>query len=103
MKETCSTESTSALDPVVLCLCGCGQGLAHRYRPGHDARHASALLREWRAASAVERVVVAERAARVLSPALMAKFRAGASLPGARRSFHKVIHRTCGLPVNQIA
>ena len=63
---------------VAHCRCGCGQEVTRRYRPGHDARHASALFREWEAASAPQRVSVVERASQVLSPALLAKF--GASV-----------------------
>jgi hypothetical protein len=28
------------------CLCGCGEPTARNYRPGHDARHVSQLVRE---------------------------------------------------------
>ena len=31
------------------CLCGCGQLVARRYAPGHDARHRSSLLKRMRA------------------------------------------------------
>jgi hypothetical protein len=34
------------------CSCGCGQLVARRYAPGHDARHRSALLRRMRAGDA---------------------------------------------------
>ena len=34
------------------CGCGCGQLVAHRYAPGHDARHRSSLLKRMRAGDA---------------------------------------------------
>jgi predicted nuclease with RNAse H fold len=38
--------------PLHPCLCGCGQLVARRYAPGHDARHRSTLLKRMRASDA---------------------------------------------------
>jgi predicted nuclease with RNAse H fold len=38
--------------PLHACSCGCGQLVARRYAPGHDARHRSELLRRMRAGDA---------------------------------------------------
>jgi predicted nuclease with RNAse H fold len=38
--------------PLHACSCGCGQLVARRYAPGHDARHRSGLLRRMRAGDA---------------------------------------------------
>ncbi|WIW68850.1 hypothetical protein P8S73_02960 [Kocuria sp. ChxB] len=84
MTKKRSTQPTTEASTVAHCLCGCGQEVTRRYKPGHDARHASALFREWEAASAPQRVMVAERASQVLSPALMAKFRASAARAQAK-------------------
>lgn len=84
MTKKPATKPAAQPSEVAHCLCGCGQEVTRRYKPGHDARHASALFREWEAASAPHRVMVAERASQVLSPALMAKFRASAARAQAK-------------------
>jgi hypothetical protein len=50
-------------NPTPSCLCGCGEapsGLAARYRPGHDARHAALVGRRLREHGGVDEVALAE-------------------------------------------
>jgi hypothetical protein len=52
-----------AIDPVRPCLCGCGEapsGAAARYRPGHDARHASLVGRRLLERGGVDEAALAE-------------------------------------------
>jgi predicted nuclease with RNAse H fold len=52
MKEVPAPPRRTGSGPLHACLCGCGQLVALRYAPGHDARHRSQLLKKMRAGDA---------------------------------------------------
>lgn len=45
-KATIKTTEAKETAATNTCRCGCGQEVANHYRPGHDARHVSQLVRD---------------------------------------------------------
>jgi hypothetical protein len=86
-RSKATTESVTVVLAPGLCACGCGEQVARRFRPGHDARLKGQLVRAARSATRVKVVPESGR------PKSLPAVEAAALLDTAKTSWSAYVER----------